>query len=76
MAAAVAAGLYTVAVPHTLTRDLDLRRADVVVDSLLDLSVAEAFERAGLRGGHRRAARPAGQSPTTVTGVSGTVPEA
>ena len=49
VAAAVAAGLYTVAVPHPLTRDLDLGRADVVVDSLSDLSVAEAFERAAAR---------------------------
>lgn len=49
VAAAVAAGLYTVAVPHSLTRDLDLRRADLVVDSLLDVSVAQAFERAAAR---------------------------
>ncbi len=49
VAAAAAAGLYTVAVPHPLTRDLDLRRADVVVDSLLALSVSEAFERADRR---------------------------
>ena len=49
VAAAVAAGLYTVAVPHSLTRDLDLRRADVVVDSLLELSVAEALEHAAKR---------------------------
>jgi HAD superfamily hydrolase (TIGR01509 family) len=70
VAAAVAAGLYTVAVPHPLTRDLDLGRADVVVDSLLALSVSEALQRAA-----GRAVR-AGQSPTTVTGVSGTAPEA
>jgi HAD superfamily hydrolase (TIGR01509 family) len=49
VAAAVSAGLYTVAVPHPLTRDLDLRRADMVVDSLLDVSVAEAFEHAARR---------------------------
>ena len=49
VAAAVAAGLYTVAVPHPLTRDLDLGRADVVVDSLSDLSVAEVFEQAAAR---------------------------
>jgi HAD superfamily hydrolase (TIGR01509 family) len=73
VAAAVAAGLYTVAVPHPLTRDLDLRLADLVVDSLWSLSVAEAFDRAA-----RRSDRPgpAAQSPTTVTGVSGTAPEA
>jgi len=49
VAAALAAGLYTVAVPHPLTRDLDLRRAHVVVDSLRALSVADAFRRAGTR---------------------------
>ena len=49
VAAALAAGLYTVAVPHPLTRDLDLRRAHVVVDSLRALSVADAFQRAGTR---------------------------
>ncbi len=49
VSAAAAAGLYTVAVPHDLTRDLDLSSADVVVDSLLSLSVAETFERAAAR---------------------------
>jgi HAD superfamily hydrolase (TIGR01509 family) len=47
--AASTAGLSTVAVPHDLTRDLDLSRADLVVDSLESLSVAEAFERATAR---------------------------
>ncbi len=49
VAAAVAAGLYTVAVPHALTRDLDLARADVVVGSLSELSVAEVFGWAAAR---------------------------
>ena len=49
VSAAGAAGLYTVAVPHDLTRDLDLGAADVVVDSLLSLSLAEALERAAAR---------------------------
>jgi HAD superfamily hydrolase (TIGR01509 family) len=53
VSAATAAGLYTVAVPHDLTRDLDLRRADVVVDSLSSLSVGEAFARATARRGPR-----------------------
>lgn len=39
IAAAVGAGLYTVAVPHGLTADLDLSRADLVVDSLADLTL-------------------------------------
>lgn len=49
VAAAVAAGLYTVAVPHPLTRDLDLGRADVVVESLSELTVAEVLEQAAAR---------------------------
>jgi HAD superfamily hydrolase (TIGR01509 family) len=49
VAAAVAAGLYTVAVPHPLTRDLDLSGADLVLDSLEALPLAEALERAGRR---------------------------
>jgi beta-phosphoglucomutase-like phosphatase (HAD superfamily) len=53
VSAATDAGLYTVAVPHDLTRDLDLRHADVVVDSLSSLSVADIFERASARRGPR-----------------------
>ena len=41
--AATAAGLFTVAVPHGLTVDLDLSPADVVVDSLADLSLEQAI---------------------------------
>jgi HAD superfamily hydrolase (TIGR01509 family) len=47
--AAVTAGLYTVAVPHPLTADLDLSAADVVTDSLIDLPLEEALRRARAR---------------------------
>ncbi len=49
VAAAVAAGLYTVAVPHPLTRNLDLSAAQLVVDSLERLTLTEALERAAFR---------------------------
>lgn len=49
VAAAVAAGLYTVAVPHPLTADLDLSAADVVVDSLASLSLTEVLAAAAAR---------------------------
>jgi HAD superfamily hydrolase (TIGR01509 family) len=39
--AATAAGIFCVAVPNSLTRELDLSPADVVVDSLADLPPAE-----------------------------------
>jgi HAD superfamily hydrolase (TIGR01509 family) len=42
--AAVAAGLYTVAVPHPLTRDLDLAPAHRVVESLDQLTLADSLE--------------------------------
>jgi HAD superfamily hydrolase (TIGR01509 family) len=51
--AAVAAGLFTVAVPHTLTADLDMSAADVVADSLEELLLAELVERARRRGDHQ-----------------------
>ncbi|MEN3272724.1 MAG: hypothetical protein V7636_1485 [Actinomycetota bacterium] len=41
VAAAKDAGLYVVAVPHDLTRELDLSRADVVVESLDELSLSD-----------------------------------
>jgi HAD superfamily hydrolase (TIGR01509 family) len=47
--AAVTAGLYTVAVPHPLTADLDLSAADVVTDSLAQLPLGEALRRAEAR---------------------------
>lgn len=49
VAAAVTAGLYTVAVPHALTAGLDLSAADLVVDSLGSLALAETLSRAGRR---------------------------
>jgi hypothetical protein len=47
--AAVTAGLFTVAVPHGLTADLDLSIAHLVAQSLEDLPLAEALRRAGDR---------------------------
>ena len=41
IAAAKDAGLYVVAVPHDLTRELDLSRADAIVGSLDDLSLSD-----------------------------------
>ena len=41
VAAAKDAGLFVVAVPHDLTRALDLSRADVIVDSLEELSLSD-----------------------------------
>ena len=41
IAAAKDAGLYVVAVPHDLTRELDLSRADVVAESLDDVSLSD-----------------------------------
>ena len=49
VAAAVAAGLYTVAVPHPLTQELDLSAAHLVVDSLERVTLADALERAAGR---------------------------
>jgi len=50
VAAAKAAGLVCIAVPNTITRELDLGAADLVLDSLADLPLAELLawaERAG-----------------------------
>jgi HAD superfamily hydrolase (TIGR01509 family) len=49
--AAVTAGLFTVAVPHGLTADLDLSAADLVVPSLADLALADVVARARARPG-------------------------
>ncbi len=46
VAAARGAGLYTVAVPHPLTADLDLSGAHLVVDSLDEVSLADILKRA------------------------------
>lgn len=53
VAAAVGAGLFTVAVPHGLTADLDLSAADLVVESLGELRLTDVLARAD------RADRPA-----------------
>lgn len=47
--AAVAAGLFTIAVPHPLTEDLDLSAADLVLPSLGDLGLGDALARAARR---------------------------
>ena len=44
IAAAKDAGLYVVAVPHDLTRELDLSRADAVVESLAELSLSDLVD--------------------------------
>jgi HAD superfamily hydrolase (TIGR01509 family) len=49
VAAAVAAGLFVVAVPHPLTADLDLSAADIVTDSLADLDLPDILGRAAAR---------------------------
>jgi HAD superfamily hydrolase (TIGR01509 family) len=49
VAAAVTAGLFTVAVPHALTVDLDLSAADVLVASLDDLTLSEVLGQARSR---------------------------
>lgn len=50
VAAAVGAGLFTVAIPHRLTVELDLSSADIVTNSLDDLTVSEALAMASSRG--------------------------
>ena len=45
IAAAKAAGLYCVAVPHDLTRHLDLSAADVVVESLAEVTIPDLRRR-------------------------------
>jgi len=47
IAAAKAAGMLCVAVPHHLTRTLDLRAADLIVDTLDGLRLTELFSRLG-----------------------------
>ena len=49
VAAATDAGLYTVAVPHTLTDDLDFWRADRVIESLERMTLAQAISEATQR---------------------------
>jgi HAD superfamily hydrolase (TIGR01509 family) len=47
--AAVSAGLFTVAVPHGLTADLDVSSAHVVLDSLDELTLGDALDHARRR---------------------------
>jgi HAD superfamily hydrolase (TIGR01509 family) len=47
--AAADAGLYVVVVPHRLTSHMDLSRADAVLDSLDDLTLADALRAAAAR---------------------------
>jgi putative hydrolase of the HAD superfamily len=49
VAAAVGAGLFTLAVPHGLTHDLDFSAADLVVGSLEELTLVDALGRAAGR---------------------------
>lgn len=49
VAAAVTAGLFTVAIPHGLTVGLDLSAADLVSDSLDRLDLTETLAKAALR---------------------------
>ncbi len=50
VAAAVEAGLFTVAVPHDLTVDLDLTAAHWSTSSLTDLTLTTALTRSAMRG--------------------------
>jgi HAD superfamily hydrolase (TIGR01509 family) len=51
IAAAKAAGLWCIAVPHAITESLDLSQADLVVSSLADVSLREVLRtRAGVTG--------------------------
>lgn len=47
IAAAKAAGLYTIAVPNSVTVKLDLSQAHICVDSLAELSLKDAIARSG-----------------------------
>lgn len=49
IAAAVGAGLFTVAVPHQLTVDLDLSTADLIASSLDSVALVDILARASLR---------------------------
>ncbi len=47
VAAALSAGIFCVAVPNPVTRQLKIKGADITVDSLADLPLAELLRRAG-----------------------------
>jgi HAD superfamily hydrolase (TIGR01509 family) len=53
VAAGKAAGIFVVGVPNEVTREVGLRDADLVVESLADLPPAELVERASRRSGER-----------------------
>ena len=55
VAAGKAAGLFVVGVPNEVTREVGLRDADLVVESLADLPPAELVQRADRGGGERAA---------------------
>jgi HAD superfamily hydrolase (TIGR01509 family) len=57
--AAVGAGLFTIAVPHPLTEDLDLRAADLVLPSLTELPLADALVLAASRSTRKSVLPPA-----------------
>jgi HAD superfamily hydrolase (TIGR01509 family) len=61
VSAARSAGLFTIAVPHSLTISLDLSAADLVVDSLERIPLSEALQRAAGRLGEL----PAGETAST-----------
>ena len=56
--AAVRAGLYCVAVPNALTRELDLSRADLQLGSLAELSLEELLAKADEAGASRSGTVP------------------
>jgi HAD superfamily hydrolase (TIGR01509 family) len=55
VAAGKAAGIFVVGVPNEVTREVGLRDADLVVESLADLPPAELVQRANGRSGDRAA---------------------
>lgn len=65
VAAARATGLYTLAVPHALTVDLDLSPAHRIVESLEVMTLAEAISEAA-----RRSSPPGDDSSNTLRSTS------
>jgi beta-phosphoglucomutase-like phosphatase (HAD superfamily) len=55
VAAGKAAGIFVVGVPNEVTREVGLRDADLVVESLADLPPAQLVQRANRRSGERAA---------------------
>ncbi|HEX3542711.1 MAG TPA: HAD-IA family hydrolase [Acidimicrobiales bacterium] len=71
VAAAVAAGLYTVAVPHGLTDDLDLSAADLVTTTLEGLSLAAVLAKAARRDGAAASGAAAPEAPAAGAAAPG-----